>query len=127
MAEKKRDEEEIKQVAQDICQKVNKEDEAYTVRDFVFKLMNLHRIDNELYMNELSEFIYFLKKLNIPDKDIEVISEKGQKEWPWFRLFLIRTLTCLKFEEKGGSESKPESKVENQGDKVQNLEVAAHE
>ena len=123
MAEKKRDEEEIKQVAQDICQKVNKEDEAYTVRDFIFKLMNLHRIDNELYMNELSEFIYFLKKLNIPDKDIEVISEKGQKEWPWFRLFLIRTLTCLKFEEKG----KSESKVENQGDKVQNLEVAAHE
>jgi hypothetical protein len=127
MAEKKRDEEEIKQVAQDICQKVNKEDEAYTVRDFIFKLMNLHRIDNELYMNELSEFIYFLKKLNIPDKDIEVISEKGQKEWPWFRLFLIRTLTCLKFEEKDGSESKPESKVENQGNKVQNLEVAAHE
>jgi len=40
---------------------------------------------------------------------------------------LIRTLTCLKFEEKGGSESKPESKVENQGNKVQNLEVAAHE
>jgi hypothetical protein len=127
MAEKKRDEEEIKQVAQDICQKVNKEDEAYTVRDFIFKLMNLHRIDNELYMNELTEFIYFLKKLNIPNQYIEVISEKGQKEWPWFRLFLIRTLTCLEFKEKGGSESKPESKVENQGDKVQNLEVAAHE
>ncbi|KUO81301.1 MAG: hypothetical protein AT718_07410 [Vulcanisaeta sp. JCHS_4] len=123
MAEKKRDEEEIKQVAQDICQKVNREDEAYTVRDFIFKLMNLHRIDNELYMNELGEFIYFLKKLNIPDKDIEVISEKGQKDWPWFRLFLIRTLTCLKFEEK----SESESKVENQGNKVQSLEVAAHE
>jgi len=123
MAEKKRDEEEIKQVAQDICQKVSKKDEAYTVRDFIFKLMNLHRIDNELYMNELTEFIYFLKKLNIPNQYIEVISEKGQKEWPWFRLFLIRTLTCLKFEEKSGSESK----VENQGDKVQNLEVAAHE
>jgi len=123
MEEKKHDKEEIKQIAQDICQKVNREDEAYTVRDFIFKLMNLHRIDNELYMNELTEFIYFLKKLNIPDKDIEVISEKGQKEWPWFRSFLIRTLTCLKFEEKSGSESK----VKNQGNKVQNLEVAAHE
>jgi hypothetical protein len=127
MAEKKRDEEEIKQVAQDICQKVSKKDEAYTVRDFIFKLMNLHRIDNELYMNELTEFIYFLKKLNIPNQYIEVISEKGQKEWPWFRLFLIRDLNLLGIQEKGGSESKPESKVENQGDKVQNLEVAAHE
>ena len=124
MAEEKRDEEEIKQViARDICQKVNKEDEAYTVRDFIFKLMNLHSIDNELYMNELSEFIYFLKKLNITDQYIEVISEKGQKNWSWFRSFLIRTLTCLKFEEKSGSESK----VKNQGNKVQNLEVAAHE
>jgi hypothetical protein len=122
MAEKKRNEEDIKQVAQDICQKVNREDEAYTVRDFIFKLMNLHRIDNELYMNELTEFIYFLKKLSIPDENVELISEKGQKDWPWFRLFLIRTLTCLKFEE---SESK--SKVENQGNKAQSLGVAAYE
>jgi len=122
MEEKKHDKEEIKQIAQDICQKVNREDEAYTVRDFIFKLMNLHRIDNELYMNELTEFIYFLKKLSIPDENVELISEKGQKDWPWFRLFLIRTLTCLKFEE---SESK--SKVENQGNKAQSLGVAAYE
>ena len=122
MGMRKRDEEDIKQVAQDICQRVNREDEAYTVRDFIFKLMNLHRIDNELYMNELTEFIYFLKKLSIPDENVELISEKGQKDWPWFRLFLIRTLTCLKFEE---SESK--SKVENQGNKAQSLGVAAHE
>ena len=122
MGKRKRDEEEIKQVAQDICQRVNREDEAYTVRDFIFKLMNLHRIDNELYMNELTEFIYFLKKLGIPDENVELISEKGQKDWPWFRLFLIRTLTCLKFEE-----SETKSKVENQGNKAQSLGVAAHE
>ena len=100
MAEKK-DEEKEKEIIESLRKLAENEDFAYTLRDYAFRLMGLHNVDQDLYEEERMSFLYFLKSAGVDQK---VIEEVAGLSWRELRSVLVSIIPYLNIKAQQGGE-----------------------